>query len=75
MQSAHDSKVAGHFGRERTMELLSRNFYWPNMEKDVRKDCNECDNCKRMKAQRHAKHSLCKGRYACARLRRHTYRN
>jgi len=27
MQSEHDSKVAGHFGRERTMELISRNFY------------------------------------------------
>jgi len=58
MKSEHDSKIAGHFGRERTMELLTRNFYWPNMEKDVRKYCNECDNCQRMKAPRHAKYRL-----------------
>jgi hypothetical protein len=58
MESEHDSKVAGHFGRERTMELLTRNFYWPNMESDVRSYCNECDNCQRTKAPRHAKHGL-----------------
>jgi hypothetical protein len=50
MESKNDSKVAGHFGRERTMELLTRNFYWPNMENDVRTYCNECDNCQRTKA-------------------------
>jgi len=58
IQSEHDSKVAGHFGRERTVELLSRNFYWTNMERDVRKYCSECDNCQRTKAPRHAKHGL-----------------
>jgi len=58
IQSEHDSKVAGHFGRERTLELISRNFHWTNMERDVRKYCNECDNCQRTKASRHAKHGL-----------------
>jgi hypothetical protein len=29
MKSEHDSKIAGHFGRDRTMELISRNFIWP----------------------------------------------
>jgi len=58
IQSEHDSKVAGHFGRERTMELLSRNFYWTNMERDIRKYCSECDNCQRTKAPRHANHGL-----------------
>jgi len=58
MTSEHDSKVAGHFGRDRTMELISRNFFWPKMEDDVRQYCNECDNCQPMKAPRHAKHGL-----------------
>jgi len=58
MESEHDSKIAGHFGRERTMELISRNFYWPNMETDIRKYCNECDNCQRTKSPRHAKYGL-----------------
>jgi hypothetical protein len=58
IQSEHDSKVAGHFGRDRTLELLFRNFYWTNMECDVRKYCSECDLCQRTKAPRHAKHGL-----------------
>jgi transposase InsO family protein len=58
MESEHDSKVAGHFGRERTMEMLTRNFCWPRVEDDVRSYCNECDNCQRTKAPRHTKHRL-----------------
>ena len=58
IQSEHHSNVAGHFGRERTLELLSRNFYWVNMERDIRKYCSECDICQRTKAPRHAKHGL-----------------
>jgi len=58
IQSEHDSKVAGHFGRERTLELLSRNIHWTNMERDIRKYCSECDNCQRTKAPRHTKHGL-----------------
>jgi hypothetical protein len=31
-ESEHDSKVAGHFGQKKTLELISRNFYWLKME-------------------------------------------
>lgn len=41
--SEHDSKVAGHCGREQTLELISRNFYCTIVERDIRKYCNECD--------------------------------
>ena len=58
MDLEHDSKVAGHFERERTLELLTRNFYWPNMETDVWKYCNVCDNCQRTKVPRHTKYGL-----------------
>jgi len=34
--SEYDSKVAGHFGRERILELFARTFYWPNLERGVR---------------------------------------
>jgi hypothetical protein len=43
MQSEHDSNLAGHFGRDRMLELLTTNFYWTNMERNVRKYCRECD--------------------------------
>jgi hypothetical protein len=58
LDSENDSKAAGHFGQERTMELNTRNFFWPQMEMDVRKYCNKCDNCGRTKVPRHAKHGL-----------------
>ena len=31
-RQAHDAKVAGHFGRDKTLELLTRNYYWPNLD-------------------------------------------
>ena len=40
------------------MELISKNFYWPKMETDIRKYCNECVNCQRTKSPQHAKHRL-----------------
>ena len=58
MKSEHDSKVAGHFRTEKTMELIMRNYYWPKIETDKRKYCNECDNCPRAKSPRHAMHGL-----------------
>ena len=29
MSSEHDSRVAGHFGQDKTLELIRRNFWWP----------------------------------------------
>ena len=31
MESAHDSRMAGHMGMDQTMELVDRNFYWPEL--------------------------------------------
>jgi hypothetical protein len=56
MESEYGSKVAGHFGWDRTMELLSWSFYWPNMELDVKKQSKKYDNCQQTKAQGHVKH-------------------
>jgi hypothetical protein len=40
IQSQHDSTLAGHFGRERTLMLISRHFYWVNMERNIGKYCS-----------------------------------
>src|SRR6202163_1415711 len=58
LHQEHDSRIAGHFGRERTLELITRNFYWSKLEDDVREYCNKCDSCQRTKTPRHAKHGL-----------------
>jgi len=41
----HDAKVAGHFGRYKTLDLMKRNYYWPNMEEWVRNYVQTCDAC------------------------------
>ena len=32
LASEHDSRVAGHFGQDKTIELVKRNFWWPTMK-------------------------------------------
>jgi hypothetical protein len=54
LQSEHHSKIDSHFGRERTLKLVTRNFCCTNMEQDIRKYCSEYNICQRMKAPRHA---------------------
>jgi RNase H-like domain found in reverse transcriptase/Reverse transcriptase (RNA-dependent DNA polymerase)/Integrase zinc binding domain/Chromo (CHRromatin Organisation MOdifier) domain/Integrase core domain len=49
----HDDILAGHFGVEKTLDLLQRKFYWPKMAKDVRKYIQTCDVCQRVKTKRH----------------------
>jgi len=45
----HDAKVAGHFGRDKTLELMKRNYYWPNIEGWVRNYIRTCDARQRNK--------------------------
>lgn len=54
MESEHDTKVAGHMGTDKTLELISRNFWWPGMEKIVRSYVRSCLECQRNKSPRHA---------------------
>jgi hypothetical protein len=48
----HDTKIAGHAGRFKTLELVSRNYWWPNMSRYVGQYVLHCDLCLRTKAQR-----------------------
>ena len=46
----HDSMVAGHPGRWKTIELVSRNYWWPGMNRFVAEYVKGCDQCQRSKA-------------------------
>ena len=45
----HDLPSAGHPGRMKTYELVSRNYWWPSMSIFVKKYVAGCDICQRMK--------------------------
>ena len=45
----HDVPAAGHGGRWKTVELVTRNYWWPGVKRDIGKYMEGCDLCQRMK--------------------------
>ena len=45
----HDVPAAGHRGRWKTVELVTRNYWWPGITRDVGRYVEGCDLCQRMK--------------------------
>ena len=45
----HDMPAAGHGGRWKTVELVTRNYWWLGVTRDVGKYVEGCDLCQRMK--------------------------
>ena len=52
----HNAKVAGHFGRDKIMERMTRTYYWPDMDQWFTNYVRTCDACKRNKTARHTKY-------------------
>ena len=55
LRQCHDSKVAGHWGKHRTQELVSRNFIWDNWKEDVASYVAGCIRCQKAKSDRHSR--------------------
>ena len=53
LRAHHDDPLAGHFGPERTSELLRRKFYWKGLSEDVEEYVSTCAACQRNKPRRH----------------------
>ena len=45
----HDVPAAGHGGRWKTVELITRNYWWPGVMRDVGRYMEGCDLCQRIK--------------------------
>ena len=49
----HDNPLAGHFGIDKTQELIARKYYWPTLRWDVEAYVKGCNVCLASKAVRH----------------------
>jgi hypothetical protein len=66
VEQRHDTRVAGHAGRFKTLEMVSRNYWWPQMSRTsvsmskhviyaIEQSCNTVDppeNSIRLKLQK-----------------------
>ena len=57
-KGCHDSKVAGHFGMEKTIETITRDFYWKGLTEWINDYVRSCDECQHNKSPRHARWGL-----------------
>jgi transposase InsO family protein len=48
----HGSILSGHPGMAKTVELITRNWWWPNLKKDVDTYIKACETCQRAKPDR-----------------------
>ncbi|QRW22886.1 Retrotransposable element Tf2 protein [Rhizoctonia solani] len=44
----HNSPLAGHPSRQQTLELISRNYYWPGIRADTYWHVDSCETCQRI---------------------------
>ena len=58
LESEHDTKVTGHMGQDKTIELVWRNFWWPKMNERIIDFVRSCPECQRNKASRHQPYRL-----------------
>jgi len=57
-QGCRDSIVAGHFGQEKTIEIVTRDFYWKGLAEWIRDYVRSCDECQHSKSPQYAKYGL-----------------
>jgi Integrase zinc binding domain len=49
----HDHPISGHFGQNKTLDLIRRSHTWPSVRTFVKDYCKSCTACARSKASRH----------------------
>ena len=49
---AHSIPLAGHMGRDRTLQRIQQRFYWPSLFHDVDSYCRSCTECQKVSTPR-----------------------
>ena len=47
----HESLLGAHRGYKKTISLISRYFYWPNMKKELKEYVDSCQRCQEAKSR------------------------
>ena len=53
LQYNYDHILAGHFGQNKTLELVCRKYSWPSLCADIQQFCKSCVTCMWSKPQHH----------------------
>ena len=49
LRELHDSPIGGHFGAQKTLELVQQRVWWPHMAKCITQYVQQCPVCQRTK--------------------------
>ena len=49
----HDSPMAGHPGKDRSLKQAQRSYFWPSMRKDIHRHWLLCSSCAKHRPTRH----------------------
>jgi hypothetical protein len=60
LRHKHNHSLSGHFGQNKAMELICREYVWPNMRSFVKDYVNSCNTCKQLKTPHHKPYGLLK---------------
>ena len=60
IKKSHDDPAAGHPGKTKTYEILSRYYYWPGIINDVKRFVRNCYGCRKSKNSRDKYHGALK---------------
>ena len=64
-RSLHDLTHPGIHG---TLKLIKTRYFWPDIDRDIRKRCKECIPCQQSKIQRHTKSPVQEFQLPCTRF-------
>jgi len=60
LQYHHDHPLSGHFGQNRTLELIQRKYTWPGLRTFVKDYVRSCTSCTQAKTLHHRPYGLLK---------------
>jgi transposase InsO family protein len=58
LRKCHENPTAGHPGRSKTYELISRAYYWPRMYQYIDQWTRNCHTCRRITPSREARQGV-----------------